>query len=250
MFVSGSLLLRSAACTWNDTLDVEYDRQVARCRHRPIARGTVSPMAAHLFTLAQTIAGVAILQRLPRTCVLPAILLTATMAIYPLCKRITYYPQIALGCSLALGQLVGAAGMGLDVRQQTQQTCTGMGCFYLSNVLSTVVYDAVYAHQDIQDDTKAGVKSVAVAWRDKTKSVLCILSFAEVGLLGAAGYILRLGLIYYVGAVAGTAGVLGTMIRDVRLDIPESCWHWFQWTIWLTGGALSSGLMGQYVARL
>ena len=250
MFVVGSLFLRGAACTWNDTLDADYDRQVARCRHRPIARGAVSPLAGHLFTLIQTVAGVAILERLPRTCHLPAILLTATMAVYPLCKRITHYPQIPLGCSLALGQVVGAAGIGLDVRQQTLQTITAIGCLYASNVLNAVIYDAVYAHQDLKDDLKAGIKSVAVAWQGNTKPILCMLSFAECGLLGIAGYILGLGLTYYVGAVAGTAAVLGMMIKNVRLDVPESCWHWFQWTICLTGGALSLGLIGQYISQL
>lgn len=250
LFMSGSLLLRGAACTWNDTLDADYDRQVARCRHRPVARGAVSPLVAHLFTSVQTAIGVAILSQLPETCRPPAILLSATMAVYPLCKRVTHYPQIALGCSLALGQLVGAAGMGLDIQQQEPYNVAGIGCLYLSNVLNTVIYDAVYAHQDLQDDLKAGVKSVAVAWRDKTKSILCLLSIAEVGLLGAAGTLLGMGIFYYVGAVAGTAGVLATMIRKVRLDVPESCWSWFKWTIWLTGGILSLGLLGQYVGQL
>ena len=50
LFMIGSLLLWGAACSWNDTLDADYDRQVARCRHRPVARGAVSPLAANLFT--------------------------------------------------------------------------------------------------------------------------------------------------------------------------------------------------------
>lgn len=250
LFIGGSLLLRGAACTWNDTLDADYDRQVARCRHRPVARGAVSPLAAHIFTLVQTAIGVAFLCQLPETCRLPAILLTATMAVYPLCKRVTHYPQVALGCSFALGQLVGAAGMGLDVQQQEPYKIAGIGCLYLSNVVNTVIYDAVYAHQDLEDDLKAGVKSVAVAWRDKTKSILCLLSLAEVGLLGAAGFLLGMGFFYYVAAVAGTAEVLATMIRKVRLDVPDSCGNWFKWTIWLTGGTLSLGLLGEYIEQL
>ena len=49
--------------------------------------------------------------------------------------------------------------------------------------------------------------------------------------------------LYYVGAITGTAGVLGIMIRKVRLDVSESCWNWFKWTIRLTGGTLSLGLL-------
>ena len=250
LFISGSLLLRGAACSWNDTLDVDYDRQVARCRHRPVARGAVSPLAAHLFTLAQSAVSIAILNQLPRTCRMPAILLTTTMALYPFCKRVTNYPQVVLGFSLGLGQLVGAAGMGLDIRQQKPHTIAGMGCLYLSNVLNTVIYDAVYAHQDLEDDLRAGVKSVAVAWRDHTKFVLCLISIVEIGLLGAAGYLFGMGFFYHAVAVAGTAGVLGTMIRKVNLHSSDSCWNWFKWTIWLTGATLSMGLLAQYIEQL
>lgn len=33
-----NVFLRGAACTANDILDRKYDRQVARCRSRPMAR--------------------------------------------------------------------------------------------------------------------------------------------------------------------------------------------------------------------
>ena len=55
-------------------------------------------------------------------------------------------------------------------------------------------YDnAVYAHQDLKDDLKAGVKSVAVAWRDHSRSIRCLLSTVEVGLLGSVGYLFGIG---------------------------------------------------------
>ena len=160
LFMIGSLLLRGAACSWNDTLDADYDRQVARCRHRPVARGAVSPLAAHLLTLAQSAVGVAILSQLPRTYRVPAILLTTTTAFYPLRRRVTHYPQVVLGCSLALGHIVGAAGMGLDIQHQNPYTTAGMGFLYLSNVLDAVIYGAVYAHQDLKDDLKPESKAL------------------------------------------------------------------------------------------
>ena len=248
LFAVGSLVLRGAACTWNDTLDAPYDRLVARCRYRPVARGAVSPMAAHLFTLSQSILGAAILFQLPTTCLNPAALLIFTMGIYPFAKRVTNYPQVVLGFSLALGQLVGAAGMGLDPLQQTSPSIIyAMGCLYLSNVVNAIIYDAVYAHQDLKDDIKAGVKSVAVAWQSRTKPILCFLSAIEVALLGASGYFFDMGILYFASAVAGTATVLGGMIWTVRLDIPEDCWKWFKWSIWLTGTTLSGGLLAEYL---
>ena len=134
LFSIGSLFLRGAACTWNDTLNAPYDRLVARCRHRPVARGAVPPVAAYLFTLAQSISGVAILYQLPTLCFLPAGLLAFTMALYPFAERVTNYPQVVLGSSLALGQLVGIAGMGMDPFQQTGRNIIGgMLCLNMAN---------------------------------------------------------------------------------------------------------------------
>ncbi|KAJ5459519.1 UbiA prenyltransferase family-domain-containing protein [Penicillium daleae] len=42
-----NILLRGVACSWNDNVDQEFDRQVVRCRHRPVARGAVTTIQAH-----------------------------------------------------------------------------------------------------------------------------------------------------------------------------------------------------------
>ena len=137
--------------------------------------------------------------------------------------------------------------MGLDPsRESRDEVIAGMACLYLSNVVNAIIYDAIYAHQDLKDDVKAGVKSVAVAWRERTKPIICFLAAVEVGLIGAAGYQVGLGIIYFAFAVVGTASVLGFMIWSVELDVPSDCWRWFKWTIWLTGATLSSGLLAEY----
>lgn len=251
LFAAGSIILRGAACTWNDVCDADYDRQVARCRHRPVARRAVSPLQAHCFTCAQSIIGLGLLYQLPREVLPPAALLVSTMAFYPFCKRFTNYPQVVLGFSFALGQLVGAAAMGFDIRgEHNTAVIGGVACLYLANVLNTIIYDAVYAHQDLQDDLRAGVHSVAVAWRDNTKPILSVLATLEVGLLASAGYYFDLGPLYLCGAVAGTAAVLGSMINRVRLDVRESCYSWFARIIHLTGVTLAGGLCTEYLRRL
>lgn len=55
---------RGTACTANDIMDREFDREVARCRNRPVARGAVSCGRAWLWYCAQvvgTAAGIACL---------------------------------------------------------------------------------------------------------------------------------------------------------------------------------------------
>ncbi len=54
ILLAGTVILRGAACTWNDNIDRELDRQVSRCRLRAIARGAVTPRNGHIFTAAQS----------------------------------------------------------------------------------------------------------------------------------------------------------------------------------------------------
>lgn len=57
-------LMRGAGCTINDLWDRDIDRQVERTRSRPLAAGTVTPLAALLFLGAQLSASLAILLQL------------------------------------------------------------------------------------------------------------------------------------------------------------------------------------------
>lgn len=250
LFVAGSVFLRGAACTWNDIIDAPYDRHVARCRHRAIARGAVTPIAGFAFTVVQTALGLALLARLPPLCGLYAFPLALLMAIYPFAKRFTDYPQIVLGFSLALGQQVGAAAVGIDpLADSNPRAFYAMVSLYASNVLCAIIVDAVYSHQDLQDDMELGLKSIATAWQDLTKPLLWLLALSQVLVLAAVGVLLDLGWGYVSPTVMGTAFVLGTMIRNVKLDEPASCGWWFRHSIYLTGLTQASGLFMTYLAR-
>ena len=259
-FLAGSLFLRGAACTWNDILDRDFDKQISRCRHRPLARGALTPVAALLFMALQVTVGSLFLAPLPSACYVPAAMLVASQVVYPFCKRFTNYPQLVLGFSLALGHLVGAAVVGLDWvgffitaqksersgSKDNQAALIGMGCLYLASVINTLIYDAIYGHQDLADDLQAGVKSIAVAWQHTTKRNCALLASVEVCILAVAGTVSGFGFWYFSSAVLGTAIVLEVMLVQVRLDQPESCGAWFQYLIGLTGCTLSVGLMLEY----
>lgn len=247
----GNLFLRGGACSWNDTVDAPLDRKVARCRNRPVARGAVRPCVAHAFTTLLTATWFFILSWLPRASILPAVLFALLLMVYPFCKRITNFPQVVLGFSLGLGQSLGMASLGLDpLSQGSPKIRWTMACLYFSNVINAMIYDTVYAHQDLEDDLKAAVMSMAVACGGRTKEVLASLSVVEISLLSGAGYLMGFGAWYFLAAVGGTAVILSTMIVTVNLKEPAACMNWFKWTIWLTGTALCAALMGEYAARL
>ena len=94
-------------------------------------------------------------------------------------------------------------------------------------MVNAVIYDTVYAHQDLSDDLEAGVMSMAVACAGHTKKVLYVLSMVEIALLATTGYLLGFGVWFWGAAVGGTAIVLEWMIVTVTLEEPEDCWRWF-----------------------
>ena len=173
-------------------------------------------MNAHAFTALQSIVCQSLLSLLPKACVLAAMLLVLTQVLYPFCKCCTNYLQVVLGFSMALGQLVGAASVGFNAFSlESSKTTIGVVCLYMSNIINTVIYDTVYAHQDLQDDLKAGILSMAVAVQGRAKPTVFALSFVEIALLAAAGHYLDLGYEYFTLGMGGTAAYLTFMLVTV-----------------------------------
>ncbi|KAI2464341.1 UbiA prenyltransferase [Annulohypoxylon bovei var. microspora] len=286
----GVLVMRGATCTWNDTVDVDFDRKVSRCRNRPLARGAISIMQANLFTAAQTLASLATMTLLPPLCVIYAAPAVVGWFCYPLAKRVTYYPQVVLGFPMAWGIYMGAASMGADplhfaplldtlmtvARRESTETW-GLSlilealqqvrvewpitAFYAANVVWTLLYELVYSHQDAAEDTAAGVKNLVLLYvnpncttpeeRFGTMPLLCRLAVAQVLFLAAAGTLGSFGLGYSAVAVAGTAAALATMLSRVRLEEPESCAWWFRvGNAKYAGRAMVAGLTAEYVGRI
>ena len=249
-FVLWSVLIRGAACSWNDTIDAPYDKLVARCRHRPIARGAISSRTAHIFTIVLSTMAAAVLYQLPPLCIFYAVPYVTTAALYPFAKHVTNYPQLVLGFGLGVGQLIGAASVDVDPLLETRREIkVGMLCFYGANVLSAIIVDSVYSHQDVKDDKRVGLKSIAVAWEGRTRPLLWMLSVMKVGLLASAGACFGLGAVYFICTVAGTIIILGAMVYRVKLDSPESCAFWFQRTISLAGLSWILGLLMEYLLK-
>ena len=91
--------------------------------------------------------------------------------IYPLFKRVTYFPQIILGLVFNWGVLVGFL-------TQNNQLSLGIIYLYLSGIFLTIAYDTIYAFQDLSDDKLVGVKSLSYISGEKTSGynflIFCI----------------------------------------------------------------------------
>ncbi|KAK4667009.1 Para-hydroxybenzoate--polyprenyltransferase, mitochondrial precursor (PHB:polyprenyltransferase) [Podospora pseudopauciseta] len=248
LFLSGAIIMRGAGCTINDLWDRNLDPHVTRTRLRPIARRAITPLNALLFTGAQLLTGLAILLQFPTSCFYYATPSLLLVALYPLAKRVTYYPQFVLGLTFSWGAILGFPALGVDLLSNTA-ALTAAGLLYGSNVAWTVLYDMIYAHQDIKDDAKAGIKSIALKHDKETKQVLTGLAVVQVALLAGAGVATGAGPAFFIGGCGGAAATLGFMIKRVNLKSVKDCWWWFVNGCWITGGAISLGLGADYLVR-
>src|SRR6185437_9503222 len=97
LFAIGSLVMRAAGCVVNDLWDRDIDRQVARTAGRPLASGMLRPRDALVFLAVLLLAGLAILLQLSRLAQALGAASLLLVALYPLAKRITWWPQLMMG---------------------------------------------------------------------------------------------------------------------------------------------------------
>ncbi|KAH8160631.1 hypothetical protein CIB48_g7614 [Xylaria polymorpha] len=250
LFFSGALIMRGAGCSINDLWDRNLDPHVTRTRLRPIARGALTPFRAFAWTGVQLLAGLGILVQFPPICLyygIPSLLFVAT---YPLAKRVTYYPQFVLGLTFSWGAMMGFPALGVDLLAADAGAIRAAAALlYVSNIAWTVLYDMIYAHMDVRDDAKAGIKSIALKHGAETKKVLTGLAVVQIGLLAGAGIATGAGPAFFIGSCGGAALTLGYMINKVNLKSVKDCWWWFVNGCWITGGVISFGLGADYLVR-
>ena len=143
---------------------------------------------------------------------------------------------------------MGFPALGIDLLSNPSSLAAA-AALYSSCVAWTLSYDMIYAYMDIKDDPKAGIKSIAQAHEHNSKAALTLFSAMQVGLLATAGYFAGAGPIFFIGSCGGAALTLANMIRRVNLEDVKDCWWWFKNGAWLTGGAISFGLLGDYLYR-
>ncbi|MBE7218254.1 MAG: 4-hydroxybenzoate octaprenyltransferase [Caulobacteraceae bacterium] len=150
----GAAVMRAAGCAFNDVVDRDLDRKVARTAARPVASGLISRKAAFAYVVGLSLVGLAVLLQLDLAAVGLGVLSLGLVAAYPFMKRITWWPQAWLGLTFNWGALLGYAA----VRGVLEAPAL---LLYASGVAWTLGYDTIYALQDLEDDALAGVKSSA-----------------------------------------------------------------------------------------
>ncbi|KAF7166581.1 hypothetical protein CNMCM5623_000176 [Aspergillus felis] len=259
-------VFRGITCTWNDNLDQDFDRQVARCRVRPIPRGAVTTLQAHIFTAVQIAVGACILYPFGSSTLIHATVDGVFLFIYPFLKRCTNYPQVELGFGLSYAIFLVTAMVGKDplaplldpsldlsarVSKVVQAPLAQSAAYlYVAGIIWTVIFDTIYAHQDYLDDLKAGVKGLAVRLgRKGTKPACYIAGAVQVYFLVLAGQLAGFGAAYYAISCGVTALLLARMIWVVDLEDGDSCAWAFGPGSGYVGTAICAGLFADFFSK-
>lgn len=239
VFVLGVIFMRAAGCVINDFADRKIDGHVSRTRKRPLATGRISAKEALLtFGILIGISAALVLATNGLTIALSFAGL-ALAAIYPFCKRFTFYPQLVLGAAFSWAIPMAFAA-------QTNSLPMLLWLVYIANLLWTVAYDTQYAMCDREDDLQIGVKSTAILFGEADRAVIGLLQGLTLVCLLLVGSRFELGLFYYLGLVGMLLGFAWQqwLIRDRD---PQACLraflsnHWVGMLVFI-GLALHFGL--------
>lgn len=151
----GAIAMRGAGCVYNDIVDADLDRRVARTALRPVASGRISKRLAWGWLLALCTIGLLVLLQLRPLAQAVALASVGLVAAYPFMKRITWWPQAWLGMVFTWGLLVGWTQLRAD-------NWDALAAMYAGAALWVVGYDTIYAMQDREDDALVGIRSSAL----------------------------------------------------------------------------------------
>ena len=180
----GAVAMRGAGCVYNDIVDADLDRQVARTAVRPVASGRVSKKLAWGWLGALCAVGLVVLFQLRWQAQLVALASLALVAAYPFMKRITWWPQAWLGLVFSWGAPVAwiaLRGDNWDV----------LAALYAGCVLWVIGYDTIYALQDREDDALVGIRSSALRLGARVKPGVSLFYGGALALWALAFWLLR-----------------------------------------------------------
>ena len=183
-FLLGSIVMRGAGCVYNDIVDADLDRQVARTAARPVASGRISKGAAWAWLLTLCGVGLIVLLQLRWQAQLVALGSLALVAAYPFMKRITGFPQAWLGLVFTWGVPVGWITV-------SDWNLGAMAALYAGAVLWCVGYDTIYACQDREDDAMVGIGSSALTLGRHVQAGVAGFYAGAVACWGLAIWLLR-----------------------------------------------------------
>ena len=240
IFVTGTVLMRSAGCVMNDIADMKYDGLVERTKNRPLANGEVSKKEAYVLSLILSLAAFGLVCFLNTLTIQLSVLALLLAASYPFTKRFLAIPKAYLGIAFGFGILMAfAAILGYIAPIAWVLLAT--------NIFWAIAYDTEYAMVDREDDLKIGIRSSAITFGRFDLTAIMICYALTLLLLIIAGKWLFMGYAYYVGLTIA-AGIIIYHYFLIKNRDSENCFKAFLHNNWF-GLAVFLGMAGDYLIR-
>ncbi len=220
LFAVGAIVMRGAGCVLNDLYDRHLDAQVARTRDRPLASGAVKPWQAIVFLGCLLLIGLGVLWMFNPLTEGLGIASLLLVAIYPLMKRYTWWPQLFLGFTFNWGALLGWTAV---------RGSLGVGpvMLYTAGIFWTLAYDTIYAHQDKEDDISVNIKSTALLFGKASRKIVAGFYALTLLVLFVTGWVEGLGQIFDASLLAAFGLVVWHMTLWDSED-PANCLRRFK----------------------
>ncbi|KAK6991802.1 UbiA prenyltransferase family [Favolaschia claudopus] len=216
LFAFWAFLARSLACTVNDICDRDIDGQVARTKKRPLPSGRVTLVGATTFLVGQIMSFVAVFYHVNPAVYRESLIWLVLIMVYPWMKRVTNYPQAWLGIAINWGAVIGWTYINENINFPV------LGSLMLGLFAWTMFYDTMYAVQDLEDDTKIGIGSSAVATSRVLHTFLYIWAITFAVFMTMVGVINHHGPIFFALSVSAPFASLVNQVRCLVLHDPST----------------------------
>ena len=216
LFLSGSILMRSAGCIVNDIADKNFDQKVERTKNRPIASGKVSVKLASTYALILCGIAFLVLINFNKLTILMALISMPLAFTYPLMKRITYWPQLFLGITFNYGLVLAWISISGEISIIPI-------IFYLGAIFWTLGYDTIYGFQDIKDDEIIGVKSTSIKFKNDPKKFLFISYCMFIISLFLIGILMNFKMYYFLFMTIPILHLLVFQISRLNTNLSLDC---------------------------
>jgi 4-hydroxybenzoate polyprenyltransferase len=241
IFVTGTVLARSAGCVVNDFADREFDAYVDRTRARPLAAGLIKPAEALALAVVLFLLAFILVLQTNRLTVALSFAAVALTVIYPFLKRFFSFPQAWLGIAFGFSVPMAFAA-------QYGKIVAVAWVMLIANVFWSIAYDTEYAMVDRDDDVRIGLKSSAILLGRHDVAAVIASHTIFLVLMAIIGWWQFLGIFYYVGLLIAIALVY-YQYRLIRAREREACFKAFLNNNWI-GCAVFVGLAADLHFRL
>ena len=237
IFITGTVLMRSAGCVMNDIADRQYDGLVERTKNRPLATGEVSVKEAYFLAAGLALLAFGLVLLFNKTTVLLSFAALFLAFTYPLTKRFLAIPQAYLGVAFGFGIPMAFAAVNDYIPPLAW-------VLLAANVFWAIAYDTEYAMVDRDDDLKIGIKSSAIFFGKYDVIAVLVCYAIMLGLLAYVGVFMGFNKLYFIGLAAALLLACRQYVLIQNRD-KTNCFKAFLQNNWI-GLAIFIGLAAQY----